>query len=116
LAFVVVATFSWSLWAACLPLVPMPMSHMACCKDGEMACASQDSAHDCCTTDSARPHDAVANAKVEPAHLLLAVVTWAALPVTTAIDLRQSQFSHASSPPSVEPGPPPCIAFSSLLI
>jgi hypothetical protein len=116
LAFVVAATFGWSVWAACAPLVPAPMSHMACCQDGEMTCASHDSATDCCTTDAARPHDAVANAKVDPVHTLSAVVAWAALPVIATTDVPQDRRSHPTSPPSVEPGPPPYIAFSSLLI
>jgi hypothetical protein len=116
LAFVVAATFGWSLWAACLPLVPAPMAHMACCKDGEVTCSSQDSAHDCCTTDSARPHDAVANAKIDPIPTLSAVVAWAALPVAAAIDFPQARLSQLTSPTAVQAGPPPYIAFSSLLI
>jgi hypothetical protein len=116
LACAVAATFGWSLWVACAPLVSVPMSHMACCKDGELTCASHDSANDCCTTDTARPHDAVANAKIDPVHTLSVVVAWAALPVAAAIDFPRGRLSRPASPPSVEHGPPPYIVFSTLLI
>jgi hypothetical protein len=116
LACAMAATFGWSLWVACAPLVPVPMSHMACCKDGELTCASHASANDCCTTDTARPDDAVANVKIDPVHTLSIVVAWAALPAAATIDLPQARLSHSTSPPRIEPGPPPYIAFSSLLI
>jgi hypothetical protein len=116
-AFVVAATFGWSVWVACAPLVPpAPMSHMACCKDGELTCASHDGANDCCTTDTARPDDAVANVKIDPVHTLSIVVAWAALPAAATIDLPQARLSHSTSPPPIEPGPPPYIAFSALLL
>ncbi len=117
LAFALVTTFSWSLWAACAEAaVPTSSAQMACCKDGEFTCAPHGTASDCCQTDAARPHTTVAGVKIEPVHTLVAVVAWAALPDMGATNTALARFDQLASPPHIDPGPPPYIAFSSLLI
>jgi len=118
LAFVIATTFSWSLWAACADAATSTGAQMACCKDGELTCAPHGSAKDCCETDSARPRDAVAGVKVkiDPVYTLSAVVAWAVLPDMPTAARAHLRFDQSTSPPHIDPGPPPYIAFSSLLI
>jgi hypothetical protein len=117
LAFAIATTFSWSLWAACAEAaISTPSAQMACCKDGEFTCAPHGDAKDCCQTDAARPHEAVPGAKIDPVHTLTAVVAWAVLPDMSAAGLAHARFDTPTSPPHIDPGPPPYIAFSSLLI
>ena len=117
-ALVIATTFSWSVWTACAEAAfSTPKAPMACCKDGELTCAPHGSASDCCKTDAARPRDAVASAKIAPVHSLSAVlVTWAALPDAADLQSLQIRILTPASPPGIAPGPPPYIAFSSLLI
>jgi len=117
LAFALAATFGWSLWIACAEAtIPTTHAQMACCKDGELTCAPHGSAEDCCRTDSARPRDAIAVVKIEPVHTLSAVVAWAVIPDMSAPGLARARYDQPTSPPHIDPGPPPFIAFSSLLI
>ena len=117
LAFAIVTTLGWSLWAACAEAaISTPSAQMACCKDGEFTCAPRGSAKNCCQTDSARPRDAVAGVKIEPVHILNAVVAWAVRPDMSTACLAQVRFHQPTSPPHIDPGPPPYIAFSALLI
>ena len=115
LTFAVAAAVGWSLWAACAEAPMATSAQMACCKDGEFKCAPHGSASDCCTTDAARPHHAIAVAKLDPAHRLTAVA-WAVLPNPLSVGSPRSTFFQSISPPRLDPGPPPYIAFSSLLI
>ena len=117
LAFAIATTFSWSLWIACAEAaIPNAGAQMACCKDGELTCAPNSSGKDCCQIGSARPRDAIAGAKIDPVHILIAVVAWAVIPnIGTTAD-AQARFHPPLSPSRIDPGPPPYIAFSSLLI
>ena len=113
----VATTFSWSLWAACAEAAMPTMSpQMACCKDGELTCAPQGSASDCCLANAAGPHSTVANAKIDPVHTLRAVVVRATLPDALAAGVAHTRLTQPTSPPGLQFGPPPYIAFSSLLI
>jgi hypothetical protein len=116
-ALALAATISWSLWAECaLAAASTPNMQMACCKDGEFKCASHGSASDCCATDSARPRAALTTARIDPVHTLVAVVAWAVVPGLATLD-STSAFAHQPlSPPPINHGPPPYLAFSSLLI
>jgi len=117
LASAIAMTFSWSLWAACAEAaISSPAAQMACCKDGELTCAPHGSVKDCCQTESARPGDAVAGVKIDPVHTLSAVVAWAVLPDMRTAARAHLRFDQSTSPPYIDPGPPPYIAFSSLLI
>ena len=113
----VATTFSWSLWASCAEAaMPAMGAQMACCKDGEFTCVPQGNATDCCLTNAVGPHSTVANAKVDPVHTLRAVIAWAGLPEPVDIDAAHNGLSQPASPPDRPSGPPPYIAFSSLLI
>jgi hypothetical protein len=117
LAFTIAMAFGASLWAACADAATVGAgAQMACCKDGELSCPSHGSPTDCCETDAARPRDAVAGLRIDPVHTLTAVVAWAALPETIAGGVAHVRFHQIDSPPHIDPGPPPYIAFSSLLI
>ena len=117
LVFALATTFSWSLWVACADAaIATPSAQMACCKDGEFTCAPHGSASDCCQADAARPHTTVAGVKIDPVHTLAAVVGWAALPDMGAVTTALARFDQLASLPHIDPGPPPYIAFSSLLI
>jgi hypothetical protein len=96
--------------------ISTPSAQMACCKDGELTCAPHGSARDCCQTDAARPHAAVAGARIDPVHTLTAVVAWAVLPDMSTAGIAHARFDQLSSLSHIDPGPPPYIAFSSLLI
>jgi len=116
-ALVIATTVSWSLWTACAEAaISTRSAQMACCKDGELACAPHGGASDCCTTDASRPRAAVAGAKIDPVHTLNAVVAWAVLPDMGTVDSAHTRTGPPASRPHIEPGPPPYIAFSSLLI
>ena len=114
-AFVLVA-FCGSAWAACFEGIATPAQQMACCKDGELTCAPHGSAQNCCQTDAARSRAAVAGVKIDPVHTLIAVVAWAVIPNIGPANDAQTRFHQPVSPPRIDPGPPPYIAFSSLLI
>jgi len=117
LALVLAAAVGWSLWAECaLAAASTPNMQMACCKDGEMKCAAHGSAPDCCTTDASRLRQAVTTAKADPVHAPTAVVAWAVVPELATLDSAQVLTSQPISPPRFNEGPPPDIAFSSLLI
>jgi len=115
LALAVATTFSWSLWAACGGAASTS-SAMACCKDGQIACAPHGGASDCCTMDASRPREAVASAKIDPVHALTAVAAWAVVPDMGTVDSAHARTGPPVWRPHLEPGPPPYIAFSSLLI
>ena len=116
-ALMIVTTFSASVWAACAEAaMAAPGAQMACCKDGELTCAPHGGAKDCCQTDAARPHEAVAGATIDPVHTLTAVVAWAVLPDMNGVGVAHARFDPRTSRPHIDPGPPPYIAFSSLLI
>jgi hypothetical protein len=117
LALTLAAAISWSLWAECtLAAASTPNMAMACCKDGEMKCAGHGSASDCCTTDASRPRQAVTTARIDPVHALVAVVTWAAAPGLATLDSTPTLTYQPTSRSRLDAGPPPYIAFSSLLI
>ena len=116
LAMFVLVAFGGSAWAACVEGIATPAQQMACCKDGEFTCAPHDSAQDCCQTDAARSHATVAGAKIDPVHTLIVVLTWRALPDIGSGSDAHARFHQPASPPHIDPGPPPYIAFSSLLI
>jgi len=60
LAFALATALGSSLWAACADAANIgPHAQMACCKDGELACASNGNANQCCQTGSERRHDAI---------------------------------------------------------
>jgi len=113
-ALVAVTALSCSLWAACADAATS--SAMACCKDGELACAPHGGASDCCATDAARPHDAVTRVKADPVSPLHVVVTRVVAPGVGGVDTAQTRTGPPASRPLIEPGPPPYLAFSSLLI
>ena len=113
-AFVLAATFGWSVWAACVEgATSITNAPMACCQDGELTCAAHGSSTDCCRTDGA-PAATAAVAKAGIRSLNVAAV-WAALPMPSmscvrfyrGVTLASSRFGL---------GPPPYIAYSSLLI
>jgi hypothetical protein len=117
LTLAVAVAVSWSLWVECsLAAASTPTMQMACCKDGEFKCASHGSAADCCMTDSARPRTALTTARIDPVHTLTAVVVWAVVPELVALDSTPILTYQPISPPRLNAGPPPYIAFSSLLI
>jgi hypothetical protein len=116
LAFAVATAFGWSLCVACAEAAIPTSAQMACCKDGELACAPHSGASDCCLTDSARQREVVAGAKIDPVYRLAAVVAWAVAPDMGLVDSAHTRTGPPPSRPHIEPGPPPCIAFSSLLI
>jgi len=117
LALALAAAVSWSLWAECaLAAASTPNMQMACCKDGEMKCASHGSATDCCATDASRPRTALTTAKIDPLHRLVAVGVWSVVPGLAKLDSAPASAHPTVSPPRVHAGPPPYIAFSSLLI
>jgi hypothetical protein len=118
LAFAIATTLSWSLWAACADAANIgPHAQMACCKDGELACASNGNANQCCQTGGAQRHDAVPGKTIEAVHAPVAVVVaWAVVPDAVGLDWARMRAHAATSSPPIDPGPPPYIAFSSLLI
>jgi hypothetical protein len=117
LALALAVAVSWSLWAECaLAAASTPNAQMACCKDGEFTCASHGSAADCCATDHARPRAALTTARINPVHTLVAVVAWAVVPELAALDSTPILTDQPISFPRLNSGPPPYIAFSSLLI
>ena len=113
-AFMLAAAFSGSMWAACVEgAASSTNAPMACCQDGELTCAAHGSSTDCCRTDGAPAATAaVAKAGIHPLNV---AVVWAALPVPSisrvrfyrGVTLTFSRFDL---------GPPPYIAYSSLLI
>ena len=110
-------TLSWSLWAACMDGGGLTQSaQMACCKDGEMTCGPHGSPMDCCRTEAARSFDAVVHAKAQPVHALVAVATWAVESAAISPETGVTQAFHPTSPPHLDLGPAPYIAYSSLLI
>jgi len=117
-AALILVTFSGSVWATCVEGAAVSThQQMACCKDGEFTCAPNGNTNNCCTTGATRSHAAVVIAKIDPVHALAAVVaTWALLPDLALKTPDQTGPIAAVSPPRVQPGPPPYIAFSSLLI
>lgn len=117
-ALIFATAFSASLGAACAEAAfATPNAQMACCKDGELTCAPHGSASDCCLTDAAGPRDAVTVAKMNPVRALAAVVVaWATLPSPATLDAARPRMYEPASPPRLAFGPPPYIAFSSLLI
>ena len=118
LALVVATALSGSLWAACTDAANIgPHAQMACCKDGELVCASNADANQCCQTRSERRHDAIPGKTIEPVHAPVAVVVaWAVVPCTPSLDGARVRALEGSSSPLIDPGPPPYIAFSTLLI
>lgn len=117
LAFAVTTTLGWSLWAACADAVMTRHAQMACCKDGEFSCASHGNASDCCKTDAARARDALLSPTTKPVHHLTAIVgAWAVLSDAVTVDSARVGAREIASPPHIDPGPPPYIAFSTLLI
>jgi len=118
LAFALATALGSSLWAACADAANIgPHAQMACCKDGELACASNGNANQCCQTGSERRHDAIPGKTIEPVHASVAVVVaWAVVPFNANLDGARIRALEAASSPFPDPGPPPYIAFSSLLI
>jgi hypothetical protein len=117
LALALAAVVSWSLWAECaLVAASTPNMQMACCKDGEFKCAAHGSATDCCATDAARPRAVLTAARIDPVHALVAVVARAVVPGLATLDSAAAITHQPISPPRISAGPPPYIAFSSLLI
>ena len=118
MAAAVATILSWSLWASCAAAAALTLhSQMACCRDGEMACARSGSANDCCKTDASRSRDVVSSPTIKPVHQLTAiVVAWAVLPSGQTLSCERAAARPDASPPLIYSGPPPYIAFSSLLI
>ena len=115
LALLLATAFGWSLWTACTAAAFSPENaQMACCKDGQFTCGSNSSPSDCCKTDAARHHDVVSTAKIEHHQPLAVVMAWA-VAANPTLFVAQSCL-HATSSPRLEFGPPPYIAYSSLLI
>ena len=116
LAFGIATTLSWSLWAACADAVMPQSAQMACCKDGQL-CAPGGSGSDCCNTESGRARTAVLSVVVKPLHQLTAIaVSWDVPTEIIAAGLTRIHSAAVASPPKLDVGPPPYIAFSSLLI
>jgi hypothetical protein len=116
LALALAVTFGWSLWVACADALVASSAQMACCKDGQFTCAPHGSAGDCCTSDAARPHHAIAIAKIDPVHGFAIVTSSSVLSCIVPADSSRASFSESVAPTRHDPGPPPYIAFSSLLI
>jgi len=114
IAFVMATTFGWSLWLACVEgATSVTNAQMACCKDGELTCATHGSSTDCCSTDGAPRATVVATkSAVHPASL---AAVWVARPVPSIFSMASTR-SLTLEPPRFDPGPPPYIAYSSLLI
>jgi hypothetical protein len=112
MAFVIATTFGWSLWSACVE-GSATNAQMACCKDGELRCAAHGGSSDCCRSDGA-PSAVIAAAKAGAAHPTL-TVAWIAQPMAFIPSVRFHR-GVTSTPPRFDPGPPPYIAYSSLLI
>jgi len=117
-AVAVVTALSWSAWAACADAAALTQAaQMACCKDGELSCAPNGNARDCCSTGATRSQDAVSNAPMKPLHHWTAIaVVSTVLPTVLTFDSARVRARESASPPQIAPGPPPYIAFSSLLI
>ena len=111
-AFVLAASFGWSLWSACVE-GSTTNAQMACCKDGELTCATHGGSTDCCRTDGA-PRATVAATKsaVHPSSL---VAVWVVRPVSSLFSMALNR-NLTLEPSRFDPGPPPYIAYSSLLI
>ena len=117
LALALATALGSSLWAECaLAAAFTAGAQMACCKDGELRCASHGSAADCCTTSVGRPRTALTTARIDPVHTLTVVVAWAVVPELASPDSTPILTCQPISPPRLDAGPPPYIAFSSLLI
>ena len=117
LALALATALGSSLWAECALAAAFTSSaQMACCKDGELRCASHGSAADCCTTSVGRPRTALTTARIDPVHTLMVVVAWAVVPELASPDSTPILTYQPISPPRLDAGPPPYIAFSSLLI
>src|ERR1043166_5359236 len=113
-AMFVLVAFCGSAWAACVEGAATPAQQMACCKDGQFTCA-HGSPSDCCATEATTAHSTVASIKLDPV-LAPSVVFWAVLANISISATEQARFDSPASPPHLDPGPPPYIAFSSLLI
>ena len=111
-AFVLAASFGWSLWSACVE-GSTTNAQMACCKDGELTCATHGASTDCCRSDGA-PRAVISATKAGVVHQGLAAA-WVAQPVTFIPSVRFHR-GVTSTLPRIDPGPPPYIAYSSLLI
>ena len=117
LAATLLVAFSASVWATCLDGAAVSQhQQMACCKDGEFTCDPHGNSRDCCSTSAKRSHDAVAGARIDPAHDFTLVAVAAVLPDAAIVALVEACAISAASPPPGQQGPPPCIAYSSLLI
>src|SRR5215475_14398131 len=117
LALALVTALGSLFWAECALAVALTSSaQMACCKDGEFTCASHGSAADCCTTNVSRTRAALTTARIDPVHTLTLVVAWSVVPELAAPDSTPILTYQPISPPRLDAGPPPYIAFSSLLI
>lgn len=116
LAVFVLVAFGGSAWAACVEGIATPAQQMACCKDGEFTCAPHGNTQDCCQTGAAQSRAAVAGAKIDPVHALVVVLAGTVLPHMGGVSDVPARFSQPTSPPRINPGPPPYIAFSALLI
>jgi hypothetical protein len=108
-----------SAWAACAEAADSDMQEMACCKHQHHLCGKDGAPGDCCQRETSRANQALSVAKSEPvAAPALVRSMWAALP--TVVVANQTSRIHtladASSPPIPTFGPPPYIAFSTLLI
>ena len=117
-AVAVITALSWSAWAACADAAALTQAaQMACCKDGELSCASPGNASDCCKTDAARAREALLSPTTKPVpHLTAVVVAWAVLSDAATLESAHVGAREIASRPHIDPGQPPYIAFSSLLI
>jgi hypothetical protein len=118
LALILIVAFSAATWTTCIEgAVSSAMQQMACCKKADHQCGSSVSPADCCKKDESGRRDAVTLAKIEPLRAPAPmVVTWAILPVTDLLDSAHRPIAQAPSPPPLSSGPPPYVAFSTLLI
>ena len=115
LGAVLVLTLGVSMWAVCVEAQVPQSQQMACCKDGELSCPSHSSSHDCCVTDAGRSQAAVVAATVG-VQSVKALIVWNGGDALLMSPAASSWQRHPVSPPQFEFGPPPYIAFSSLLI
>ena len=115
LVFVVAAALGWSAWTTCADAIATAAQQMACCKDGQFTCGPSGSASDCCKTNTAHHGDSLSVAKTEHVHPPVVLSTAARTPLVR-LPNSVTRAPSSASPPHLDAGPPPYIAFSSLLI
>ena len=117
-SFAVLFAVLTSAWATCAEgATAAPTKQMACCKAGHHQCPMKDSASDCCKQSGPQFDDRATLTKAASFVAPVPVpVAWVTVLTVPSIADAHRHVSVESSPPHRVFGPPPYIAFSSLLI